>query len=236
MNTFNAKFRSAASKIASFCAVAAIMLAPAVSSAHVVVTPNTAAGTSYQTFSIGVPSERESSTVSIRLAIPELLSSVRPNVKPGWKIDIHSAQKGTSTVVTEIVWSGGSIPAGFRDDFAFSVKTPASGSIIWKAYQTYADGKTFAWDAQPAAEHGHDHESVSGPYSTTKIIAAPAGAMMRDDDGGDMHMDSDMHDSDASAAPSHADHSTHDLILPLIAIGLALVALMEIEKLHKKIK
>ncbi len=140
--------------------------------AHVTVKPSTAGVATYQIFSIAVPVEREIPTVSIRLVIPESLTNVSPNVKPGWKIEVKKNQKGN---VTEILWTGGTIPEGQRDDFLFSAKTPAQPTALkWTAYQTYRDGTVISWDKnpedQPKKENGEPDFSRSGPYSETKIV------------------------------------------------------------------
>jgi hypothetical protein len=79
-------------------------------------------------------------------------------------------------MVAEIVWSGGSIPVGQRDDFFFSAKAPAEETTLtWKAYQTYADGNVVSWELtpeqeQPKDEEGNDDFSKFGPASQTKVI------------------------------------------------------------------
>ncbi len=144
--------------------------------AHVVVKPNTVGVAAFQTFTVGVPNEKATPTTQVRLVIPEGLHHVSPNVKPGWKIEIKktTAEGSSEERVSEIIWSGGSIPVGQRDDFAFSAQAPAQeGSIQWKAYQTYGDGVTVAWDAskesQPKNADGSPDFSTVGPYSETTV-------------------------------------------------------------------
>ncbi|MDB5259834.1 MAG: nuclear export factor [Candidatus Nomurabacteria bacterium] len=139
--------------------------------AHVVVTPNKVGIGMFQTFTIGVPSEKSIPTVSLKLLIPSGLDYVTPNVKPGWRIEVKKNSEGK---ITEIDWTGGNIPAGERDDFLFSAKAPISTTNIqWKAYQTYKDGSIISWDldadAQPNKDGGSDL-SKSGPYSKTEVI------------------------------------------------------------------
>jgi uncharacterized protein YcnI len=136
--------------------------------AHVVVKPSEVGAAAFQTFSVGVPVEKDNPTVSLRLVIPEGLKYVSPNVKPGWKIDIKKSGAGEDAAVTEITWTGGEIPPGQRDDFVFSAQAPAhQTSLIWKAYQTYNDGEVIAWDQKPSDKK--DDKSVT-PYSTTKVV------------------------------------------------------------------
>jgi uncharacterized protein YcnI len=129
--------------------------------AHVVVTPNSAETAAFQTFTVGVPSEKQVPTVAVRLTIPNGLLYVTPTVKPGWKI----TTKKSGDKVTEIMWSGGSIPVGQRDDFSFSAQLPEeAGTIAWKAYQTYSDGTTVSWDKDPETV-----DQTGTPYSVTAI-------------------------------------------------------------------
>jgi uncharacterized protein YcnI len=140
--------------------------------AHVVVRPNTANVAAFQTFTVGVPVEKEVPTTSVRLVIPEGLQHVTPNVKPGWTIDVTREGEGEAAKVTEIIWSGGSIPVGQRDEFVFSAQLPAQESTLaWKAYQTYEDGTVVSWDQDPAKEeHGHGEDRQTGPWSETKVV------------------------------------------------------------------
>lgn len=194
-------------------------LIPVFASAHVVVTPKSVPGNSYQTFVMSVPVEKPTATTRVRLLIPEGVTSVRPNVKPGWNIEVKKQIVGTSTeVVSEIIWTG-TIPADFRDEFAFSVKTPKEGILNWKAYQTYSDGTIVAWDADPKVSSGAmTTDTKAGPYSSTVLTAAQA----------DAHA---AHGADASSSV----HASHDLILPLLALALACLALYEIIDMKKKI-
>lgn len=150
--------------------------------AHVVVKPGEVGVGARTNFVVSVPTEEEVPTVSVRLIVPEGVKSVRPNAKSGWNIELKKEGEGDSERVTEIIWSGGRIPAELRDEFIFSAQAPAQeGSINWKAYQTYADGDIVAWDTDPqaVAEYAknnppkpgveHDHTAPK-PFSVTKVI------------------------------------------------------------------
>ncbi len=139
--------------------------------AHVTVRPVEVGIGSFQTFSIGVPVEKDQNTVKLRLVIPEGLESVRPNVKPGWKVTVKKTGEGESAKVTELEWSEGQIPAGLRDDFLFSAKVPASTqTLVWKAYQTYQDGTVVSWDETGHSDHHKAETDNKGPASETQLI------------------------------------------------------------------
>jgi uncharacterized protein YcnI len=163
------------------------MFGAVIASAHVTVKPEEVGISKYQTFTVSVPNEKETPTTGVRLIIPQGLEHVSPNSKPGWNIEIKKigvSMKGEilntgekapdPETVTELIWTGGSIPEGQRDEFLFSAKVPAGeGEIIWKAYQTYADGEIVAWDQDPNASKPTDEgtdEHGSNPFSVTQVV------------------------------------------------------------------
>jgi len=116
----------------------------------------------YQTFSVDVPAEKNSPTVSVKLDTPESLTDVTPTVKPGWTIKVDKHGEGEDAMVTAITWSGGEIGAGYRDEFTFSAKTPDQpADLQWKAYQTYGDGTTVSWDQQPTSANSEDKDDAT---------------------------------------------------------------------------
>lgn len=136
--------------------------------AHVVVKPAEVGVGAFQTFSMGVPNEKDNPTVALTLTIPGGLNYVSPNVKPGWDIEIKKNGEGENAKVTEITWTGGAIPAAQRDDFVFSAQAPTEETTLkWKATQTYEDGETVSWTHEPSKDHA---ENAPPPYSTTKVI------------------------------------------------------------------
>jgi uncharacterized protein YcnI len=162
--------------------VSLILVLPTNTLAHVVVRPAEVGVATRTNFTVSVPTEEDNPTVSVRLVIPEGLRSVRPNVKAGWTIQLLKSGEGEEAKITEIVWSGGSIPAEQRDEFIFSAQAPAEEtSLNWKAYQTYSDGLVVAWDTDPKEveeyeknnppAEGTDHnDSAPKPYSVTKVM------------------------------------------------------------------
>ncbi len=130
-------------------------------SAHSTVSPSQSTTQKYENFTLSVPTEKEVPTVGVRVLIPETLDRVTPFVKSGWTINITKAGEK----VTQIEWTGGTIPAGQKDVFLFTARTPAEDTtLIWKVYQTYQGGEVVAWDQDPKSA-----EEVSKPYSTTEV-------------------------------------------------------------------
>jgi uncharacterized protein YcnI len=148
--------------------------------AHVVVKPSEVGVAAWQTFTVGVPNEKDNPTVGVRLLIPEGLQWVTPNVKPGWKVEVKKEEKNGQQLVKEIIWTGGAIPVGQRDDFFFSAKAPEKvGEIVWKAYQTYQDGSVVSWDKESKGHHDVFDFAKEGPYSKTTVVDDLGGASER---------------------------------------------------------
>ncbi len=160
-------------KITRSIIAAIILIAGSVSPsyAHVTVRPNEVGVGQFITFTMGVPPEKKVPTTEIRLVIPDGLESIRPLVKPGWKIEMKKESDKEDARITEILWTGGAIPSDQKDEFSFSAKAPAKATTLqWKAYQTYSDGTIVAWDQPPAESETEAKDENKGPYSQTKII------------------------------------------------------------------
>jgi len=162
-----------------------VLVSGSVASAHVVVRPNEVTTASFQTFTVGVPNERDTPTLKVKLLIPDGLDHVSPTQKTGWLITLDKTGEGEAAKVTAITWAApmgiiddtfgweAGISVGMRDDFTFSAKTPASATELqWKAYQTYADGTVVSWD-QAESSDGHG-DGTTGPFSVTKVVETTA--------------------------------------------------------------
>jgi uncharacterized protein YcnI len=151
-------------------AVVVSMLLSGVAAAHVVVSPAEVQTAAFQTFSVGVPNERDTAVTKLELKVPGDLQFVSPTVHLGWEISIKKSGNGKDAAVTDITWSGGSIPISQRDDFTFSAKVPAKAAELqWKAFQTYEDGTVVSWDQKPSSKD--EEGGASGPYSVTDVVS-----------------------------------------------------------------
>lgn len=191
-------------------------------SANVVVQPKEVRVAEIQMFRVEVSVEKNIHTTSLRLVLPEGLEQVTPNSKAGWTVEIKRGDRPTSTAIqgtdhnegtiSEIIWSGGTIPPGRGDEFLFSAQVPAQETALaWKAYQTYVDGSMVSWDQDPTGEQqknsqGEADFSKAGPYSETYVVG----------DG----------DSDVLGVSSGVDTSVvfsgTALVISLISLGLQL--------------
>lgn len=99
-------------------------------SAHVEILPPSVPAEAFFTVSVfAYHGCDEHPTTRVTLRIPESVGIVRPKVKPGWRIETRTIQYaepfevfGTTydEGVSEITWTGGSIPAEHMDDFTLS--------------------------------------------------------------------------------------------------------------------
>lgn len=186
---------------ASLAIIACFTLAKT-SFAHVEVIPSQIEVSKFQSFTVGVPVEGDLGTVSVRLIVPEGLSSVTPNVKPGWSVETVKKGEGESAVVSEIIWSGGYIPVGQRDEFQFRAKAPSKEATVkWLAYQTLEDGSIIEWTKEPNSKSGEGDNH----YSTSQVIKATAAPEKKDDL--------------ASKVPVSSNNLA--LVLSIIAVALA---------------
>jgi uncharacterized protein YcnI len=164
-------------------AVGLALALPIAAMAHVVVGPPQAGVGRFQVFTVSVPVEKDQAATGVRVLVPSGLEAVLPTVKPGWNIEVKSGHaEGASnghedaSAVSEISWSGGSIPPGRRDEFSFSARVPArEGVLAWKAYQSYADGSVVSWDRDPKERaplnaQGRPDFSRFGPWSQTRVF------------------------------------------------------------------
>ena len=156
--------------ILAFAVVASALFVTNSAYAHVAVKPAEVVTAGFETFTMGVPNERETPTTKLKLLIPEGMKFVSPTQKAGWNISVEKSGNGEDAVVKSITWTGGTVNSGFRDEFTFSGKVPETATELkWKAYQTYESGVTVAWDQETEKES--EGERTSGPLSITKVVA-----------------------------------------------------------------
>jgi uncharacterized protein YcnI len=120
-------------------ALAAAMMAPlsftAPASAHVTARPDEAtAGAYFQVaFNVGHGCDG-SATTAIRVKIPEGVLAVKPQMKPGWTVEIKQRTltapqpglhgKTFTETVDEVSWRGGPLPDSLYDTFGLNLKLP----------------------------------------------------------------------------------------------------------------
>jgi uncharacterized protein YcnI len=145
-------------------------------SAHVTANPNEGtAGTFFQT-SFRVPHGCGGSpTVAIRVKMPDGVTSVKPQMKPGWRIeitmrkldqpiDVGHGQKVTETV-DEVAWRGGPLPDAYYDDFGLQMRLPArpEATLWFPTVQDCERGVT-RWIEIPAGDQKWNDLREPAPF------------------------------------------------------------------------
>lgn len=173
--------------------------------AHVTVQPGEVPQGSFQVFTVRVPTEKESATVEVRLAIPDGVTISRFEPKPDWTYEIERNADGK---IVSVTWKaeGPGLSATEFGEFRMQGRVANDATeLVWKAYQTYADGETVEWIGAPDADR---------PASVTRVIPA-AGTPASDHDTG----------ATVTAGPGRAASARDPLALGLSAAALALAAL-----------
>ena len=174
--------------LAAACALAFVVLDAAVVGAHVTVSPSSVAqGTSDVILSFRVPNESAAATVTglrIQFPLDHPIVVLNPEAGSGWQVTtLRTALKkpvttddGTVTsTVSEIDWSGGTIPVGQFGVFNVLAQGIPTGTpqLVFKAIQAYSDGTVVSWIEVPTKTVPNPEH----PAPTLALSAAPtAGA------------------------------------------------------------
>jgi uncharacterized protein YcnI len=190
-------------KTAVAAVAASALAAPAAANAHVTLQPNTAAAGAYTVENVRVPNERDkASTVKVDLQLPHGFVAVSYEPKAGWAVKVTKAKlaKPIQTddgpideEVRRITFSGhgpnGKIAPGQFMDFPLSVQIPgkAGDKLVFKAIQTYSNGKVVRWIGAPDSETPAPIVTVvkaTASSATAPPAPAPPARASGDDGGG----------------------------------------------------
>jgi periplasmic copper chaperone A len=207
-------------------AAMALLLTAGPASAHVSVSAEGATQGGFATVTFNVPTESETaSTTGLKIQLPPDQPLAVVSVKPhsGWSYTVSKTKLATpiqtdegemTEAVSVIDWNATSAAAGIKpgefDEFVISVgPLPKADSIVFKAIQTYSDGKTVQWIDEPAPGSTAEPEfpaptlKLVAPAAPTPAASAPAAT---------------------SGAASSTDDSTGAVVGAYIVGGVGLVA------------
>ncbi len=97
----------------------------------------------YEVYRLNVPTEKAVATTAVRVLIPQGLTVSRFLVQPGFTRTVKTNEAG---LITEVTWQGRIAPQEFGRFYLQAHNPAAPTSLVWKVYQTYADGSVVAWD------------------------------------------------------------------------------------------
>ena len=130
--------------------------------AHIQVRPAHAAPGDPVLWTVLVPSEQETGTRQVELAVPKGVLAFSYEDATGWTRRLRMRADGS---VRSIVWRGRTSADGLAT-FRFLASTPERpGTVAWKAIQTYRDGALVRWIGSARSEH---------PASITNVSASAA--------------------------------------------------------------
>jgi uncharacterized protein YcnI len=156
--------------------------------AHVTVDPSSAPKGAEVTLGFRVPNEEATAnTVRVQIFFPSdhPVLGVDPEEAPGWTNQVHTAPLNppvntddgpVTSYVSEVDWSGGSIPPGhFQEFYVLAQQLPTTtDQVVFKALQTYSDGTVVRWiQLTPPGGPEPDHPA---PVLTLTAAASGAGA------------------------------------------------------------
>lgn len=161
-------------------AAAAVAAGPSSAFAHVTVQPTEANAGDYFQMAFTVPHGcAGSATVALRVKLPDGVLSVKPQMKPGWSVDIKkrkldvplAASHGQTIneVVDEVSWRGGSLPDSLFDTFGLVMKLPDTPgqTLYFPAVQECEQGVS-RWIEIPASGQSADRLHEPAPLVRLK--------------------------------------------------------------------
>jgi periplasmic copper chaperone A len=175
-----------------------VVLDAAVAAAHVTVSPPAIPqGTDDVILTFRVPNESATAVVDglrIHFPLDHPIVLLNPEAGSGWQVAVHktalpkpvTTDDGTFTsTVSEIDWTGGSIPVGQFGEFNILAQGIPTGTpaLVFKAIQSYSDGTVVSWIQVPTRavpDPPHPAPTITltapggGAPSATTTTAGPA--------------------------------------------------------------
>jgi len=139
--------------------------------------PSAQAGSYHKlTFKVGHGCDG-SPTNSFSVSLPEAASGAKPMPKAGWKLETRSAPLATpytshgktiSNDVREVVWSAGSLPDAYYDEFSIHVKlSDTLGKQYFKVTQLCDKGR---WDWIEIPSEGQSRKDLKAPAPVLEVV------------------------------------------------------------------
>jgi len=170
-----------------FSLAAAAVLLTTSAFAHASITPSSAANGATVKVAIAVPHGCDGApTDKVTVAIPEGFVAAKPQVKPGWQIDVTPGDYARSYEVhgeavtsgaLSVTWSGGTIPDDQFDEFVLQGTVSADAPLAFATTQ-YCGSASVAWD-ELAAE-GQNPHALKHPAPVLAVTAAESGHDMHE--------------------------------------------------------
>jgi uncharacterized protein YcnI len=132
---------------------------PGVALGHAVVFPQTSTPRAYEKYVLRVPNERDVPTTRIELRFPSEVRVVSFGDVLGWTLTTVTDSAGN---ITGAVWTGTLPPERFVELPFVAVNPETDATLVWPAFQSYADGERVEWGGPADSER---------PAASTRIAA-----------------------------------------------------------------
>ena len=149
--------------------------------AHVTLDTSQATALGYVRIAIRVPHGCEgAATTGLRLQVPDGVTAVKPQPKPGWNLTIVPDETpatggghDAASSIREVSWRGGNLPDAYFDEFVLRVRMPdAAGQTVWFAFvQECEGGKVSRWIERPA--EGQPLDQLRMPAYPVRLLPRP---------------------------------------------------------------
>jgi periplasmic copper chaperone A len=162
---------------AAAAAALLVGLAAGDAAAHVTANPNQAPADSWFRTALRVSHGCEGTpTIAVRVKMPDGVLSVRPQMKPGWEIEITQRKldppiagphgEEVSEVVDEVAWRGGSLPDAYFDEFGLSMRLPAEAATLYFLTVQECEEGVHRWIEIPSGGQGWGDLEEPAPFVT----------------------------------------------------------------------
>ncbi len=139
--------------------------------------PRAEAGTNYKAVLRAGHGCEGSAIRELIVTIPAGVRGAKPMLKPGWRVDIErrrleqpyqSHGRTVTEDVSQVRFSGGSLPDGFYDEFIVVATLPEQpGTLYWKVSQVCETGR-IDWDQVPAS--GQSPKELKSPAAVLEVV------------------------------------------------------------------
>jgi uncharacterized protein YcnI len=195
-------------------ALLALLALPAAAVAHITLRPGASRPADLQRYTFLVPNERGVATTAVRMRVPEGIDFLLVERPPGW--DVRPLRRGGR--VAELRFGGGRIEPGEYLDLHLVARNPVrTGTLVWPALQTYADGRVVRWIGPPGGEEPAPRTRLSEDAAPVDLVSTH-GEVAVSGDGGSA--------AQRTPSPADAEDGGDDGLALALAGGALAVALL----------
>lgn len=227
-------FRRAGVVLAGTALLAPFLLA-APAAAHVTATPNEANSPFFRTaFRVGHGCDG-AATTTVRIQIPDGVTTARPEVVPGWEVEITPVETGeeegdghgSAVPVAEVAWVGGNLPDSQFQEFGLSVRIAddAPEVLYFPTIQECEEGE-HRWIEIPDSVDGWGDLDEPAPYVINSTAGGGDHGATSDDEGEDEGEDAAEPGEAADEAEPVAAGDEGSGALPVVALIAGLLGLV----------